>query len=86
MFVTRLLSGIVLVVIALVTLIMGGPVLAAVTLGISLIGYLELSKAAGIHTEDKKINALEVTGHYGSCRRIYGKHVYLCHYFSKVQM
>ena len=66
MFVTRLLSGIVLVVIALVTLIMGGPVLAAVTLGISLIGYLELSKAAGIHTEDKKINALEVVGILGT--------------------
>ena len=66
MVVNRLLSGIVLVVAALVTLILGGPVLAAVTLVISLIGYMELSKATGIHTKGKKINGLEAGGILGT--------------------
>lgn len=76
MFVTRLLSGIVLVVIALVTLIMGGPVLAAVTAGISLIGYMELSRASGIHTKEKKINALETVGLFGTA--LYYAAIYFC--------
>ena len=48
MFVTRLLSGILLMVIALVTLITGGNLLFFVLLLISLIGMTELYKVFGI--------------------------------------
>lgn len=40
MFKTRLLSGIILVLIAVLSIAAGGPVLFAVLLGISLIGVL----------------------------------------------
>ena len=62
MFRTRLLSGIVLVVIAAGTIIAGGWVLAAVLCAISLIAYRELTKATGVHDGAKAVNALEVTG------------------------
>lgn len=62
MFFTRLFSGIVLVLIALVTLITGGELLAAVLLFISLVAFFELSKAIGVHETEKKINGLEITG------------------------
>lgn len=52
MFKTRLLSGILLVIIALVTVIIGGPLLFGVLLLISLIGMSELYKVFGI---EKKI-------------------------------
>lgn len=65
MFMTRLLSSIILVVIAAVTLLQGGYLLAAVLLFISLVAYDELSKACGIHTEGQKINALESVGFLG---------------------
>ncbi len=52
MFRTRLLSGIVLVVIALVVIISGGPVLAAVLLAVSLIGMNELYRA--LQTEKRE--------------------------------
>lgn len=55
---TRCISGAVLVVIALVTILSGGYVLAATLFAISCIGFYELSKACKVHTE--KINALEV--------------------------
>lgn len=64
MFWTRLLSSIVLVIIALVTLILGGPVLAAFLFLISVIAYLELTKATKVHT-GKGINGLEVVGIVG---------------------
>ena len=48
MFKTRLLSGILLVIIALVTVITGGPLLFGVLLLISLIGMTELYKVFGI--------------------------------------
>lgn len=60
MFLTRCISGIVLVVIALVTIIAGGGVLAAVLLLTSIVGFFELSKALGVHEKDKKINGLEI--------------------------
>ena len=47
MFLTRLGSGILLVVLALVFIIAGGPVLAAVLCLISLTAYRELGKAVG---------------------------------------
>lgn len=62
MFVTRTLSGIVLVLIALVTFVKGDWLLAAVLLFISLVGFQELSRAIGVHEEDKKRNGLEITG------------------------
>lgn len=49
MFKTRLISGIVLVLIALVTIISGGPVLYATLLMISLIGMSELYKVFDVH-------------------------------------
>ena len=60
MFLTRCISGVVLVVIALVTIIAGGGVLAAVLLLTSIVGFFELSKALGVHEESKKINGLEI--------------------------
>ena len=70
MFRTRLLSGIVLVAIALVTMSLGGEVLLATLLFLSVVAYLELTKAAGVvkaqkNTEepDKKgTNKLVVAG------------------------
>lgn len=64
MFKERLISGIVLVIIALVTIILGGPVLFGVLLVISLIGMHELYKAVGI--EDKSLNLLTVAGYLGA--------------------
>jgi len=60
MFLTRCISGVVLVLIALVTIITGGGVLAAVLLLTSLVGFFELSKALGVHEEGKKLNGLEI--------------------------
>ncbi len=65
MFLTRLLSSVVLVIIALVTLLQGSYLLAAVLLFISLTAYSELSKACKIHTGEKRINALETIGAIG---------------------
>lgn len=65
MFFTRLFSGIVLVAIALFTLISGGGILAGILLVISLIAYMELSKAMGVYGEQKKFNALELAGLLG---------------------
>lgn len=62
MFWTRLGSGILLVALALVFIITGGPVLAAVLCLISLAAYRELGKAIGFIKEDKTKRALEYTG------------------------
>lgn len=59
----RVISGIVLVLIALVTILAGGPVLAATLFFISLIAFFELSRATGIHTQESKINGLEAAGY-----------------------
>lgn len=69
MFFTRLLSSIVLVIVALVTLLQGGYLLAAVLLLISLVAYRELSQACNGDSingkEGKKMNALEAAGYIG---------------------
>lgn len=69
MFFTRLFSSIVLVIVALVTLLQGGYLLAAVLLLISLVAYRELSQACNGDSingrEGKKINALEAAGYIG---------------------
>lgn len=51
MFKTRLLSGILLIIIALVTVIMGGGLLFGVLFAISLIGMAELYKVFNIRTK-----------------------------------
>lgn len=59
---TRCISGVVLVVIALITILSGGWVLAATLLAISCIAFHELSKVCKIHGE-KKINTLEMVSY-----------------------
>lgn len=65
MFVTRLASGIVLVIIALLTMSLGGIPLALILLAISLVAYRELSKALQCATDDKKPNLMEIVGMLG---------------------
>lgn len=62
MFVTRLISGILLVIIALMTILAGDGVLAVTLCLVSMIAYRELTKACNIHTEERKWNALELAG------------------------
>lgn len=62
MFRTRLISGIILVLIALATIMSGGIVLAAVLCAISMIAYRELAKACGVSTGDKKFGVPEIAG------------------------
>ena len=61
MFKTRLLSGILLLAVAYLTIMCGGYVLFFTLLGISLIGMQELFKAMGIHKEG--MNSLEIAGY-----------------------
>ncbi len=70
MFGSRLLSGIVLMIIAIGALTLGEAVLAAVLLAISLIGYRELTKVLQVSGAPeggnaKKWNALEIIGIVG---------------------
>lgn len=63
----RTISAVLLVIAALVSILPGGIILAVVLYGISIIGFLELTKACGIRQKDnlgnyKKINSLEVMG------------------------
>lgn len=64
MFKTRLISGIVLVAVALATIITGGPVLFAVLLIISLIGMHELYRA--VKVEEKGISLLSAMAYAGA--------------------
>ena len=57
----RTISSVILVIIALATILPGGPILAVTLYLISNVAFLELTKACGIHT-GKKLNALEITG------------------------
>lgn len=66
MFKTRLLSGIMLIVIAILTIHANGWILTGTLAVISCIGFMELSRAAGIHTPEKKLNALEFTAIAGT--------------------
>lgn len=67
MFLTRLGSGIILVIIALLTMSIGGiPLLVTLTL-ISMIAYRELTKALQCATDSKRLNALEIVGLIGVC-------------------
>ncbi len=64
MFMTRLMSSIVLVVLALVTILAGGYLLAAVLLFLALTAYRELLKACKL-TEQGRITPLEIIGYAG---------------------
>lgn len=57
----RVISGIILVMIALATILPGGAILAVTLYLISNVAFLELTKACGIRTGEK-LNALEITG------------------------
>ena len=74
MFLTRLLSGIVLVLVALATMWSGGLVLCLVIAALSLIGYLELTTASGV-SKNKK-SGLEIIGIIGIL--LYDTVLYLC--------
>lgn len=65
MFLTRLASGIVLVVIALLTMGIGGIPLLVTLFLISMIAYRELTKALQCTEGTPKLNALEITGLIG---------------------
>lgn len=62
MFWTRLISGIVMVIVALATMWLGGSYLAGILLLISLAGYRELTKAQKVNTAPKGFNGLEIIG------------------------
>lgn len=66
MFWNRLLSGVVLLAIAVLSLWAGAPLLTIFLAVVSLIGYLELTKALGIgqneQKEKKRISPMEVIG------------------------
>ena len=64
MFKTRLISGIFLVLAALLTIISGGYVLFITLLCVSLLGMQELYKAMGIHKDG--FSFLELTGYLGA--------------------
>lgn len=65
MFVTRLISGIVLLVLTAVFVTLGGiPLLVALEV-ISIAGFLELTKAVGIKRDENGINFLEIIGIIG---------------------
>lgn len=65
MFKTRVLSAIVLVALALVTILAGGYVLAATLLFLALVAYRELMMACKLHGTDGKCSPLEVIGYLG---------------------
>ncbi len=65
MFWTRLASGIVMVIVALLVMSLGGIPLLLTLLTISLIAYRELTKALKCATDEKKLNALEIIGLLG---------------------
>jgi len=60
---TRVISGVFIVIALVSTLLIGGPFMGLVLLAISMIAYYELMKAIGVHTEGKKVNAIEATGY-----------------------
>lgn len=68
MFLTRLLSGAVLIIIAVISFLAGAPVLPLVLLFISLVGYRELMKAFGVtagQEQKKSFCAPEIVGYVG---------------------
>lgn len=61
----RTVSAVVLVIVALASILPGGFVLAGVLYAISMIGFLELTKACGVRRKDgggERLNGLEILG------------------------
>lgn len=65
MFRTRLLSGIVLVIIIAFVLAAGGPVLFFFTLFVALKAFFEMTRATRVPGENEKLNLLEIFGAMG---------------------
>lgn len=66
MFVTRLISGIILLIMAIAAMWLGGPVLALILLLISMVGFFELNRALLKKEEtDKHMNAPTIVGMVG---------------------
>jgi len=65
MFVTRLISGIVLLALTAVFVSLGGIPLLVILAVISIAGFLELTRAVGIEREEKRLNLLETVGIIG---------------------
>ena len=65
MFKTRLVSGIILIIIAFVTMFLGGPLLAGVLLFVSVSAFRELTKALQVNEREKGLNAPEIVGIIG---------------------
>lgn len=76
MFVTRLISGIILLILTAIFVSLGGIPLYAVLALISVIGFLELTKAVGIKRDDRGVNFLELTAIAGILV------LYLCHMYA----
>ncbi len=66
MFFKRLCSSIVIVIVTLAVNLIGGPVLAAELLVISLIGLCEYNRAVGVGTQGKGLNLIEAVTFFGS--------------------
>ena len=62
-FLTRLVSGVILVLIALMGINAGGWVLYLISLALALIGTFELYRALGIHKGGRTIDMLELFGY-----------------------
>lgn len=75
MFVTRLISGIVLLILTAIFVSLGGIPLYAVLALISVIGFLELTKAVGIKRDKRGMNFLEMTAIAGILA-LYACHMY----------
>ncbi len=65
MFRTRVISSVVLVILALATIIAGGYVLAATLLFLALVAYRELMKACKLSGENGRFSVLEIIGYLG---------------------
>ena len=61
---TRVISGVVLVILALAVILTGGYFLAGVLLLLAFVAYRELMKACKL-AEEKKVNGLELIGYMG---------------------
>lgn len=78
MFKTRLFSGIVLMALTFIFICLGGIPLYAMLALISVIGFLELTKAVGIKRDKKNRNLLEFTGVAGILV------LYACHMYASI--
>ncbi len=65
MFITRLMSSAILVVLALLTILSGGYLLAAVLLFLALTAFRELTKVCGLSGKDGRVGSLEMIGYAG---------------------